>query len=181
MRNKHFTKLKTKYDNFQNHLLRNGVLLAKDTKIGYWGVTPLQETYELFKLLNIGSYGSFLDIGSGDGRIVLLASLFGVESHGIEFDDWLVNSSILIKNSLKLPNQQIKLLQENFMDHDFSKYGLIFISPDKPLARKGLERKMLNELKGHLVVHGWEFQPTMLKKREEHIINGEKFCVYQKS
>jgi len=174
-----YKKLRDKYARFNEHVLRNGRLLTKDTKIGTWGVTPLPETFELFKLLNLGQYGKFLDLGSGDGRIVLLASLFGVDSHGIEFDDWLIKNSLLIKHRMDSDSfDKAKFIHGNFMDHNISKYPCIFISPDKPFYRKGLERKIKSELKGHLVVHGWEFHPTALSKKEEHVINGEKFCVY---
>ena len=89
----HFEQIKKTYDDFQNHLLKNNVLLARDTGIGYWGVTPLAETFEIFKRINLGKYKNMIDIGSGDGRIVLLASLFGVKSKGIEFDKVAVQTS----------------------------------------------------------------------------------------
>jgi len=171
-----FKKLKEKYDSFQNHLLNNGKLLAKDTVIGYWGVTPLEEAFELFNVLNLQQYKNFMDLGCGDGRIVLLASLFGVEAHGIEFDRDLVHSSLLIKNSL--PGFAGKILHDNFMDYGLEEYEIIYISPDKPFHRKGLELKLLREMQGRLVVHGWEFHPQQLKKEEEHVIGGEKFTVY---
>jgi len=176
----HFKKLKDKYDRFQNHLLKNGQLLAKDTKIGYWGVTPLREAYEVFNRLNISSYKSFMDIGSGDGRIVLLASLFGMKAHGIEFDDDLVNAALHIRRELDIPLKNTKIIQDNFLDHDLSEYNLIYTSPDKPFHRKGVELKLQRELKGDLLVHGWEFHPQQLKLKEQHVINGEKFCLYTK-
>ncbi len=92
----HFKIIKQKYDDYQNHLLKKGKLLLKDTGVGYWGITPLQETYELFKRINLGSYKNFIDLGSGDGRIVFLASLFNISAKGIEFDAPLVNSSLII-------------------------------------------------------------------------------------
>lgn len=177
----HFNKLNKTYDDYQRFLLKKGRMLFKDTKVGIWGVTPLAETYELFKLLNIGSNRSFIDIGSGDGRIVLLASIFGLKSHGVEFDPALVNSSIIIRNKLGLPQfVNTKFLEADFMDHDLSSYDLVYSSPDKPFHRKGLDRKLEKELKGTLIVHGWEFHPSNLQKKEEHVINGEKFLVYSR-
>ena len=115
----HFKAIKEKYDAFQNHLLRKGMLLSKDTNIGYWGVTPLPETFEMFKLINLGAYKSMLDLGSGDGRIVLLGSLFGLDSHGIEFDEWLINTSLSIRRKLNLPHfRKTVFLHDNYMDHD---------------------------------------------------------------
>jgi len=177
----HFDAIKQKYSDFNNFLLAKGVLPARDTIIGYWGVTPLDETHELFHRINLGSHKSFVDLGSGDGRIVLLAALFGVKAHGIEFDSWLTNTSIIMKHKISLPDfSTVKFLQDNFMDHNLSQYDVVFVSPDKPFHRKGLERKLQRELNGKLIVHGWEFHPKDLQKSEEHIINGEKFCIYSK-
>jgi len=174
-----FAKLRQKYDSFQRFLLANGMLLSKDTEIGFWGVTPLAELYELFRRINLSQYKSFIDLGSGDGRVVLLASLFGIKAMGIEYDPWLVNSSLYIRRKLNLPHfENTKLLEEDFMKHDLSLYSMIFTHPDKPFFRDGFERKLLNELNGELIVHGWEFQPQHLNKKEEHMINGEKFMIY---
>ncbi len=181
MKDEYFNKIKEKYDNFQRFLLENGRLPAMDTKIGYWGVTPLPELYELFKRINLGQYKNFIDIGSGDGRVVLLASIFGIEAHGIEYDQWLSNTSIFIKRRLDLPHfRKTRLLHDNFMDHDLSRYNIIFTNPDKPFFRDEFESKLLKELNGQLIVHGWEFHPQHLRKKENHIINGEKFVLYTK-
>jgi hypothetical protein len=180
MEEKHFNEIKEKYDLYERNRLKNGKFLSKDTVVGYWGVTPLAETYELFKRINLGSHDNFLDLGSGDGRIVLLASLFGVKSHGIEFDSDLVNSSLLLRRKIDLEHfKNTKIIHNNFMEHDFSKYNVIFVSPDKPFRRKGFEKKLVDEMKGELIVHGWEFHPKYLEKKEEHIIDGEKFIIYR--
>jgi hypothetical protein len=177
----HYLKVKEKYDEWQTYLLKKGQLLAKDTGIGYWGVTPLPETFELFSRINLEKFGSMLDMGSGDGRIVLLASLFGIDSHGIEFDEWLINSSLHIKNKLALPHfEKAKFTHDDYMNHDLSKYGLLYLNPDRPFFRNGLEPKLMNEMSGKLLVHGWEFHPEHLKKEDEHVINGEKFILYGK-
>ncbi|MBN2457685.1 hypothetical protein JXB31_00975 [Candidatus Woesearchaeota archaeon] len=177
--NNDFSKIKEKYDEFQNHLLKTGRIPAKDTGIGYWGVTPVAELFELFKRIGLHRCRSFLDMGSGDGRVVHLASLFSREAHGIEFDNELVNISTDIRRSLDFPsvrNTSFKL--EDFMSHDLSAYDMIYISPDKPFSRSGTEAKLRSELKGKLIVHGWEFLPATLYKEDEHIINGEKFSIY---
>jgi len=181
MYDEEFQIINENYIKFHKHLLKKGKLPQKDTGIGYWGVTPLEETYELFKRINLTRYKSFIDLGSGDGRIVLLASLFEILSHGIEYDPGLVNTSLFIRRKMNLPHfSKTKIIENDFMETDLSQYGLIFSSPDKPFYREGFEEKLLREMKGELIVHGWEFHPRNLKKKEEHVINGEKFCVYSK-
>ncbi len=179
METEHYNALEGAYDSFVKWLLRRGQLPARNTVVGYWGITPLRETRELFDRLNIGSHASLLDLGSGDGRVVLLASLYGVRAHGIEFDPALLNTAIHIKSRLNLPVfSRAGFSEGNYMDHDFSGYGVVYISPDKPLHRQGLERKLSRELKGSLIVHGWEFFPRSLRVKEQHVINGEKYIVY---
>ncbi len=176
-----FSTINRKYDDFHRHLLKHGKLPQKDTGIGYWGVTPLPEAYELFRRMDLGNLGKFIDLGSGDGRIVLLASLFGIESHGIEFDPGLVNTSLVIRRLLNLSSfSRTRIIEGDFMNHDISGFGVVFTSPDKPFHRDGLGEKISSELAGKLIVHGWEFQPQNLTKEEEHVINGEKFCIYSK-
>jgi hypothetical protein len=177
----HFNRIKTRYDDFVRFLLWNNILPARDTGIGYWGTTPLLELRELFTRLSPQGYKRMIDLGSGDGRVVLLASLFGIEAHGIEFDPWLVNSSLFIRRKLDLPSfEQTKFREGNFMHHDISGYDLVYTSPDKPFNRNSFEDKLLRELSGDLIVHGWEFHPTSLKEKETHIINGEKFVIYSR-
>ena len=176
-----FNKIKKAYDDFQRDLLSQGRLLAKDTGIGYWGVTPVAETFEFFKKFGLHSYQNFIDIGSGDGRIVFLASIFGPESHGIEADEELVNFSIQHKARLDISGiEKTKFMQKDFMHHDLTVYDVIYINPDKPFFRDNLNNKIVKELNGKLIVHGWEFHPQSLRKIDEQVINGEKFSVYMR-
>jgi hypothetical protein len=179
MNDAQFTKIKAKYDAFQRHLLKNGRFPHKETRVGFWGVTPAEELYEFFKEVGLEKHKKMLDLGSGDGRAVLIGSLFGVEAHGLEFDPWLVNVSLHIRRTLDLPEfSRTHFLEKDFMQHDIRDYDIIYSSPDKPFYRDGFEEKLLQELNGRLIVHGWEFHPFFLKKEMERIINGEKFCVY---
>jgi hypothetical protein len=176
-----YNRVKAIYDNFHKFLEKNNKLPLKDTGIGYWGVTPVDDAFSFFKKINLHNYKNFLDIGSGDGRIVLLASIFGVESHGIEYDDELVFNALDFRR--KLGDEflsKTKILNKDFLEHDFSCYDLIYISPDKPFFRTNLDNKLKNELNGKLIVHGWEFFPNNLREIETHVINGEKFTVYEK-
>ena len=174
----HIEKVKQMYQTFENYLMRKGILLAKDTGIGYWGVTNTQDLHELFEKIELHNHKNFLDLGSGDGRAVLMAALFGVNATGVEADDWLMNCALDIKRKLDLPHfEKVKFLKDDFMKMDVSKYDIIYINPDKPFHR-GLEQKLGRELQGRLVVHGYEFLPSALQKEKELTINGEKFSLF---
>ncbi len=168
------------YNEVQTMFLRNGSLLAKDTGIGYWGVSPIKDTFDFFKQIGLHRYGSFLDLGSGDGRVVLVASLFGVRAHGIEFDDELIDIGIKGRTRLGFPEfSNTKFLQKDFMEHDLSMYDVIYISPDKPFFRTRLEKKLKNEFRGKFIVHGWEFHPESLTQKSVILVNGEKYIIYE--
>ncbi len=176
----HIEKVKQMYQTFEKYLLQNGIFLARDTGIGYWGVTHVDDLHEVFKQIELHKHQNFLDLGSGDGRAVLMASLFGVKATGVEADDWLINCALDIKRKLDLPNfANVQFLKDDFMKMDLSKYDILYINPDKPFHR-GLEQKLGRDLKGKLVVHGYEFLPTALEKEKEMTINGEKFSVFRR-
>lgn len=176
-----FECLKNKYDEFDRGLLQQGRYLGKETEVGFWGVTPLNEAYDFFKGFGLHRHQNFLDLGSGDGRIVLLASLFDIQAHGLEFDEEMIDVGLNHRTKLSLPHfENTKFLQKDFLEHDIRGYDVVFISPDKPFFRSGLDKKLSSELTGKLVVHGWEFHPPGLTKVDEKIVNGEKFSVYEK-
>lgn len=176
-----FKIIKKSYDEYINNLLKKGIFPVKDTGVGYWGATPATELFELFKNISLHHKRSFIDLGAGDGRAVLIASLFDVKSHGIEIDEELVDVAMQHRRNLSIPHfKNTKFLQKNFHEHDLSEYEIIYISPDKPFFRDHLETKLEKELKGKLIVHGYEFLPRNLKKEEEHTINGERFTIFKK-
>ena len=174
----HIEKIKAAYATFEKFLLNNGILLARNTGIGYWGVTPLKDLHELFRQIELQKHNHLLDLGSGDGRVVLLAAAHGIKATGVEADDWLINCSLDLKRKIDLPHfENVKFLKDDFMKMDLSKYDLLYISPDKPFHR-GLEQKLLQQLNGKLIVHSYEFLPTSLQKEKDFMINGEKFGMY---
>ncbi len=176
----HVKAVKEKYGAFEQFLLQNGQLLTRDTGVGVWGVTNINDIYEAFVRMKLNTHKHMIDLGSGDGRVVLLASLFGVASTGIEYDDWLLNTSLDMKRKLNLPHfGQVTFRKDNFMAIDLSQYDVVYVSPDKPFFR-GLNKKLKQELMGKLIVHGYEFHPINFYMENEWVINGEKFSVYRK-
>lgn len=176
----HVEQIKAVYTNFENFLLKNGLVLAKDTGIGYWGVTNMNDLHEVFTQIEIHKHKHLLDLGSGDGRAVLLAAALGIKATGVEADDWLINCSLDIKRKLRLPQfQNVLFLKDDFMKMDLSMYDLLYVSPDKPFHR-GLEQKLQQEMTGKVLVHSFEFLPQALKCEKEFMINGERFGLYKK-
>ena len=175
MKNAIFSKIKKEYDHFYRSLLKDGKLPMRSTSKGFWNASIADEVYESFKKLELSKFKNFLDIGSGDGKVVLIASLFCKNAEGIEIDNFLHNKAVEIKSKLKLNNAILH--NKDFFVHDFSKYDVLFLAPDAPMER-GLENKLLNEMKGKLIHYGHHFQPKFLQKENDFLVNGNLISVY---
>jgi hypothetical protein len=175
-RDKKFEEIAKEYDTFYKSLLKKGKMILRDTEKGIWGISVSENVYDLFKKINLSKYKNFLDLGSGDGKVVLIASLFGVKATGIEYDKELYNKSVKIKSKLNLKAEFIK---GDFFKHDWSKYDIIFINPDQGF-HKGVEDKLLKELNGKLFVYNFVFEPRFLKKGKKYWFDQTPVTVYSK-
>ena len=178
MRISKFRELKQQYQEFYDSFYKKGKIPMGDTEKGIWGTADTQDLYDFFVKVKLSKHKNFIDLGSGDGKVVLIASLFGVNAVGIEFDRDLLKSSIKIKNSLDL---KAKFIQGDFLQHDLSKYDFIFINPDKGFE-KGLEDKLLKEMnpKAKLFVYNNIFLPRFLKKGKSYWFSGIPVISYKK-
>ena len=174
MDTKKFSQLKEEYEEYYNSFLKQGKLPLGATEKGFWGAAVAEEVLELFEKMGIKKYRNFIDLGSGDGKVAAIASLFGIKTTGVEFDEDLFNKSVEIKNKFNL---NCEFINSDFYEIDLSKFGLIFINPDVPFE-KGLENKLLNEMKGKLVVYGEQFKPKKLKHEEQFFVHGTEVNVY---
>jgi len=95
-----------------------------------WVPTPYKTIRKMLKLAGVKPGDLVYDLGSGDGKIAMIASLF-TKAAGIEFDEELVKVSNQMKKKLNL---DVKFIQGDFMQSDISKYDVIFINPDKEFA-----------------------------------------------
>lgn len=173
-----FRKIKERYDDFYQSLYAMGQKTVADTAKGIWGPAGTQDVYDLFVQIKLQKHKNFLDLGSGDGKVVLIASLFGVNSVGIEFDHDLNEIGKKIMNDLSL---KAELIEGDFLQHDISKYDIIFINPDQGF-HKGLEQKLLKEMdpKAKLFIYNNIFLPNSLKKGKTYWFNGIPVISYTK-
>ncbi|MFH1510937.1 MAG: hypothetical protein ABIF10_04535 [Candidatus Woesearchaeota archaeon] len=167
-----YLAIKGEYDRFYTWLLSRGRLPLKDTGVGYWGIAVADDIYDLFKRLELNRCRNMIDIGSGDGKVALIASLF-TKATGIEIDEELHNKAVEIKNKLKI---KAKLLLGDYHDHDLAKYDLVFYHPDH--ANHRLELKLLEELKGKLILYGGHNHPTSLKHEMTFIANTTPVSIF---
>ena len=172
-----FTQIKKAYDDFYRSLLRNGKLPMRSTAKGFWNAAIADEVCEAFKKIELNQFKNFLDIGSGDGKVVLIASLFCQNAEGVEVDNFLHNKALQLQTKFGITNT--KFHNKDFFEHDFSKYDVLFSNPDAPLER-GLENKLLKEMKGKLIHYGHHFQPRYLKKENSFLVNENLVSLYSR-
>jgi hypothetical protein len=80
---------------------------------------------------------------------------------------------------VKLGFDNVTFHNKDFFEHDFSKYDVLFLAPDAPLER-GLENKLLKEMKGKLLHYGHHFHPKNLREENSFLVNGNLVTVYSK-
>jgi tRNA1(Val) A37 N6-methylase TrmN6 len=173
---KHFNDVVNIYNSFYKFLyVKHKQFPIKDTKIGFWGVAPSKDVFDFFKTIKLENYSHLIDLGSGDGKIALIASLF-TNSTGIEYDKWLHTVSLDIKDKLyHVPlTKRTRFINDDFMKHNFSNYDIAFLNPDK--TTKEIKNKLMDEFKGRLVVFG--NHDKHLNEEEKLEINGSLFTIY---
>ena len=154
-----FSKIKEIFDKIDQDFLHGGSLPMRDTKDGFWGSSNMNQTYDFFVKIGLENYRSFLDLGSGDGRIVLIASLF-TKATGVESDKELILKGVEARDKIGL---DAEFIHKNYHDIDWSKHDFVFIFPDKRFS-PALEKKLREELKGKLFVYNNVYLPYFLKK-----------------
>lgn len=176
---KHFQEIKNRYEDFYRQLMKNGRLPMKDTGKGFWNAAITDEVFEIFSKIGLTRFNHLLDIGSGDGKIALLATLFGVKATGIEFDKELSETALKMQKELShiKHTKKCTFVCDDFYKHSFKDFDILFCNPDEPMHR-GLERKLLEELNGKLILYGHHFHPRHLRKEKSFEVNGTPVTVY---
>ena len=173
-RDETFTKVEAAYRDFYEDLQGDGLLPYRSTKSGMWATSGIREVYHAFRHFHVHQYNHIADLGSGDGIVVLIGSLF-THATGYETDDWLYKKSITLRDSLNLANA--RFLQENFLQADLSVYDLLYIYPDKPFD--DLTERLHATWRGHLLVYGPHFPPRYFSKIGEYLPATGKFVLYE--
>jgi len=148
--------------------------MFKETEKGVWTWALVRDVEMVFEKVNLGKYSQFLDLGSGDGRVVMAASLH-TNAIGIEYDRELHGKAEMLQKRL---GANCVLYNDDFMDRDLSKFDCIFINPDKPFDR-GMEDKLKNEFSGLLIVYGSWYLPENLKCVERIDLDGVVVWLYE--
>jgi cyclopropane fatty-acyl-phospholipid synthase-like methyltransferase len=118
------------------------------------------EVETIVKLANIKKGQNTVDIGSGDGRIVIAMAKKGAKSHGYEVNPFLVYRS---RKNIKQAGleKQAFIHWKSFWGINFSDFDVV-VTFQVGYIMKKLEKKLFAEMKpGSLIIsHYWTF-PTI--------------------
>jgi protein-L-isoaspartate O-methyltransferase len=131
------------------------------TEAGMWACSELDEVCELFDRISLAGFQHLADLGSGDGRVVMAASLF-TRATGIESDPALHRASQDLAKSLGL--NRAAFILGDCRAADLGPYDLLYIYPDKPLAWLG--HMLPASWPGRLLVYGPYFKPEHMRLRK---------------
>lgn len=110
----------------------------------YFAASSPKRVESILKLTNIYPGQKVVDLGSGDGRVVIALAKAGAEVVGIEANPWWVLQSRLNIKKEGVADKA-KILNQNFWDHDLSSYDAVVIYGIGYIMPK-LEEKFEKEL-----------------------------------
>ncbi len=123
----YYSSLEERFDLFFS--VEKGTFVTGSIKHVFTALEQLKEEFKVMKENEI-----FLDAGSGDGRVCAVASLLGLQSYGIEYNDQITEDSL--KNIEHLKSERIfeeknvsvpKIVQGDLLeDSSYEKLGITF-------------------------------------------------------
>lgn len=139
--------------------------VVHDTPFGIFGSTSVADAFALCEKLDLHDGMRFCDLGSGDGRVAIVAALF-CESTGVEGDAGLHAIALRAKAEL-LPHipqlARCALRNADYTTIDLSEFDVLFAFADHAWPQE-LERSLLaREKPGILVAHQDIFRPKLRK------------------
>lgn len=123
----------------------------------------------MVKLLKPKRGDKFVDLGSGDGRIVIAFAKLRVESHGFEINPILVAISRFRIRRLGLQNKAFIHFKDFWME-DLSKFNLVGLYGIAHMMGR-LEKKLVKELKpgSKITANYFKFPRLQPAKKENNI------------
>jgi cyclopropane fatty-acyl-phospholipid synthase-like methyltransferase len=110
-----------------------------------------------------------VDLGSGDGRVVIAFAKQGIQAFGFEINPFFVLYSRRKIKKLGL-EKTAKIYWKNFWNADFSKFSIITTFQYFTVSKR-LEEKILRECKKgtKIVSHYWKFPNLRIKEEKDKI------------
>lgn len=119
-------------------------------------VTPPHVVERMLQLADVKAEDRLVDLGSGDGRIVIAAAQRGAFGRGLEIDESLVKLSKEKAKALGL-ERRAEFVNQDIFEANYSEYSVItmYLLPE---FNEKLRPKLLKELKpgARIVSHEWD-------------------------
>ncbi|NMB69847.1 hypothetical protein GYA27_01420 [candidate division WWE3 bacterium] len=131
--------------------------------------TSQKTIMSLIEILNgygVASFKKAVDLGSGDGRIIIALSAIGLSCDGIEQNKLLFKLSKRKLKNLKLLNIS-NVFNTNFLKYNLSDYDLVTLF-QIPYIMPKLKNKLLKELKPNSLICSYSFKIPGLNEVQEH-------------
>jgi len=112
-----------------------------------------------------------LDMGSGDGKLVIALAQVGLQATGIEINPWLVWRSRQKIKRLKL-QEKAQIIHGSFWSYDISPYNLLVVFAIKHVMPR-LEKKVQAELKpgARIISNFFVFPNLKIEVRKKGIVS----------
>ncbi len=104
----------------------------------------------------------FLDLGSGDGRVLFLANVLGADAVGIEYDKQMVKISRRARKALRdlVDRDRLRVVRDDFFEHSWSPYDVVFYFDQSSFAQDRVRHKLRREMAaGAVLLIGHEQAP----------------------
>ncbi len=118
-----------------------------------WVPTRRKDIERVFALAGLKAGESFFDLGCGDGRMVIEAARYGIQSTGYEIALPMIASCLLRP---KPPGA--RFVFRNFFSADLSKADVVYLFGTPPTLRGRLVEKLERELKPGARVISYAFK-----------------------
>lgn len=141
---------------------------AKSEKLAPYYPTPLSIVERMLKLGELKPNEKMFDLGSGDGRIVIMAAQkFGADATGVELDMDLWKQSTEKIQGLGL--KKARIIRGDILKQDYSAADLITVYL-LPASNEKLKPVLEKQLKkgARVVAHDFEI-PGWIPEKTEHI------------
>ena len=133
-----------------------------DQRLAPYVPSPQMLVERMLQLAEVGPFDTVYDMGSGDGRILIMAAQkFGADAVGVELDEALYKKSLARVNELKLQDK-VRVIHGDMLQVDLSPATVVTLYL-LPSANVKLRPRMEKELKkgSWVVCHdfevpGWE-------------------------
>lgn len=141
---------------------------------GFFFGAPFESTVKkrvnkMIEFSRVSKNEKIVDLGSGNGKIVIEFAKKGIEAHGYEINPFLVYISRKRIKKLFLQDKAF-IHRKNFMKEDLSDYDVVFIFQIWYMMGK-LEKKLKKELKkgSRIVSNTWKFPNWKPRKQSKGV------------